>query len=104
LNCVKKAFLKITTGLFSTRSPLLSPSSEPLIDVDIHGVTVVVPEDGDIQPIELFKKTMALVVDQQGKYDAYQGQVPDRTFEAGECFPSPVKTESSLLNHYRNTG
>ena len=62
-------------------------ASEPRIDVDIHGVTVVVPEDDDVQHAELLKKNAAWVVDQQRKYDAYREQVPDRSFEAGERFP-----------------
>ncbi|WP_436900252.1 M48 family metallopeptidase [Halovenus halobia] len=62
-------------------------ASEPRIDVDIHGVTVVVPEGDDVQHAELLKENAAWVVDQQRKYDAYREQVPDRTFEAGERFP-----------------
>ena len=62
-------------------------ASEPRIDVDIHGVTVVVPEDDDVQHAELLKENAAWVVDQQRKYDAYREQVPDWSFEAGERFP-----------------
>jgi predicted metal-dependent hydrolase len=62
-------------------------ASEPRIDVDIHGVTVVVPESEDMRPSTLLKENAAWVVDQQQKYDTYREQVPDRTFEAGECFP-----------------
>lgn len=62
-------------------------ASEPRIDVDIHGVTVVVPEDDDVQPTELLKENAAWVVDKQRSYEAYREQVPDRTFEAGERFP-----------------
>jgi len=61
-------------------------ASEPRIDVDIHGVTVVVPEDDDVQPTELLKENAAWVVDKQRDYEAYRKQVPDRTFEAGEHF------------------
>ena len=64
-----------------------SDASEPRIDVDIHGVAVVVPEDDDIQPIELLKENAAWVVDKQRNYDAYRKQIPDRAFEAGERFP-----------------
>lgn len=62
-------------------------TSEPRIDVDIHGVTVVVPEDNDVQPTELLKENAAWVVDKQRDYKAYREQVPDRSFEAGERFP-----------------
>ena len=64
-----------------------SDATEPRIDVDIHGVTVVVPEGGEIQPAELLKENAAWVVDKQRNYDTYRDQVPDRTFEAGEKFP-----------------
>ena len=64
-----------------------SDATEPRIDVDIHGVTVVVPEGDDVQPTELLKENAAWVVDKQRSYDAYREQVPDRTFEAGERFP-----------------
>jgi len=62
-------------------------ASGPRIDVDIHDVTVVVPEDDDIQPTELLKENAAWVVDKQRKYEAYREQIPERTFEAGEFFP-----------------
>lgn len=61
-------------------------ASEPRIDVDIHDVTVVVPEDDDVQPTELLKENAAWVVDKQRKYESYREQIPDRTFEAGERF------------------
>jgi len=34
-------------------------ASEPRIDVDIHGVTVIVPKDDDVQPTELLKENAA---------------------------------------------
>jgi predicted metal-dependent hydrolase len=61
-------------------------ASEPRIDVDIHGVTVIIPEGDDVQPTELFKENPAWVIDKQRDYEAYREQVPDRTFEAGERF------------------
>jgi len=64
-----------------------SDASEPRIDVDIHGVTVVVPEGEEVQPTELLKENAAWVIDKQRNYDTYRDQVPDRSFEAGESFP-----------------
>lgn len=64
-----------------------SDATKPRIDVDIHGVTVVIPESEAVQPAELLKENAAWVVDKQRTYDAYRAQVPDRTFEAGERFP-----------------
>ncbi|UTF53415.1 M48 family metallopeptidase [Natronosalvus rutilus] len=66
------------------RSP---DATEPRIDVDIHGVTVVVPESNGVQPAELLRDNAAWVVDKQRTYDTYREQVPDRTFDAGERFP-----------------
>ena len=62
-------------------------ANEPRIDVDIHGVTVVLPDSENARPSRLLKENAAWVVDQQRKYDTYREQVPDRTFEAGESFP-----------------
>mgnify|MGYP000138556587 CR=1 FL=1 len=62
-------------------------ANEPRIDVDIHGVAVVLPESENARPSRLLKENAAWVVDQQRKYDTYREQVPDRTFEAGESFP-----------------
>lgn len=62
-------------------------AAEPRIDVDIHGVTVVVPESDPVEPVELLKENAAWVVDKQRTYDSYRDQVPDRTFESGENFP-----------------
>lgn len=62
-------------------------ASEPRIDVDIHGVKVVIPSDGDVQPSELLRENAAWVVDKQRGYDKYREQAPDRQFEPGERFP-----------------
>jgi len=48
------------------RSP---DANEPRIDVDIQAVTVVIPEEEDVQPCELLKEHSAWVVDQQQWYD-----------------------------------
>lgn len=62
-------------------------ASEPRIDVDIHGVTVVAPESADIEPTELLKENAPWVVEKQQTYQRYREQAPGRTFEAGEIFP-----------------
>lgn len=64
-----------------------SDATEPRIDVDIHGVTVVVPESGEVQPAELLRENAAWVVDKHRSYERYREQAPDRTFESGERFP-----------------
>lgn len=62
-------------------------ATEPRIDVDIHGVTVVLPKSDDVQPAEFLKENAAWVVEKQRSYDTHRAQIPDRTFEAGEHFP-----------------
>jgi predicted metal-dependent hydrolase len=77
-------------------------ASEPRIDVDIHGVTVVIPESGNVRPSRLLKENAAWVVDQQRKYDTYREQVPDRTFEAGACFPFLGQDRELVIESRRN--
>jgi predicted metal-dependent hydrolase len=62
-------------------------ATEPRIDVDIHGVTVVLPDTDNAAPAELLRENAAWVVEKQRKYDTYRGQIPDRRFEAGAMFP-----------------
>jgi Predicted metal-dependent hydrolase len=64
-----------------------SDATKARIDVDIHGVTVIIPEGETVQPSELLKQNAAWVLDKQGSYDTYREQVPDRSFEDGEYFP-----------------
>ncbi len=64
-----------------------SDASEPRIDVDIHGVTVVLPESSAETPVDLLRDNAAWVVEKTRKYETYRDQVPARRFEAGETFP-----------------
>ncbi|MHB9285960.1 M48 family metallopeptidase [Halobacteriales archaeon Cl-PHB] len=62
-------------------------ASEPRIDVDIHGITVVLPTESESDPATLLAENAAWVLAKKQKYDAYREQAPDRRFEAGETFP-----------------
>ena len=62
-------------------------AAETRIDVDIHGVAVVIPEGEEVQPTEILRENAAWVIDKQRNYDTYRNQIPDRSFEAGESFP-----------------
>jgi predicted metal-dependent hydrolase len=62
-------------------------ASEPRIDVDIHGVTVVLPECADNQPAELLKENASWVLEKWRAYQRYREEAPERAFEAGEMFP-----------------
>ena len=62
-------------------------ASEPRVDVDIHGVRVVLPEDSTTDPEELLKENAVWVLEKKSKYNAYREQIPDREFKQGERFP-----------------
>lgn len=62
-------------------------ATEPRIDVDIYGVTVVIPEGERARPSELLKENAAWVIEKRRKYDTYREQIPEREFEPGATFP-----------------
>jgi predicted metal-dependent hydrolase len=62
-------------------------ATEPRIDVDIQGVTVVLPQGSSEEPETLLTENAAWVVEKKRKYDAYREQVPERRFEPGATFP-----------------
>jgi len=62
-------------------------ATKPRIDVDIHGVTVVLPESQDASPTQLLRDNAAWVVDKRREYEKYREQAPERCFEEGEPFP-----------------
>lgn len=62
-------------------------ATEPRIDVDIHGIQVVLPESSEADPTELLGANATWVLDKQSTYDRYREQAPDRTFEPGAEFP-----------------
>jgi predicted metal-dependent hydrolase len=62
-------------------------ATEPRIDVDIHGVTVVLPEDDDTDPKQLLHENHRWVLDKRAKYESYRQEAPERHFEPGETFP-----------------
>jgi predicted metal-dependent hydrolase len=73
-----------------------SEATKPRIDVDIHGVTVVVPDSADVQPAEVLRENAAWVVEKHRGFEQYREKIPDRTFEAGETFPL-LGTERELV-------
>jgi len=64
-----------------------SDATEPRIDVDIHGITVVVPESESVHPAELLKENAAWVLEKKREYDSYRDQIPERRYQPGETFP-----------------
>ena len=62
-------------------------ATEPRIDVDIHGVTVVVPSSGEGNPEELLKENAVWVMEKKEKYDTYREKIPKRNYDEGAMFP-----------------
>lgn len=62
-------------------------ATEPRIDVDIHGIRVVLPESSSADPVSLLKENANWVLDKKSEYDAYREQIPDREFKEGAVFP-----------------
>ncbi len=57
------------------------------IDVDLHGVRVILPEGSTDDPESLLTENAAWVLEKKRKYDSYRDQIPDRDFAVGETFP-----------------
>jgi len=62
-------------------------ATEPRIDVDIHGVTVTIPESDETHPEELLRENAVWVLEHKEKYDTYREEIPKRTFEECAVFP-----------------
>lgn len=57
------------------------------IDVDVHGVTVVLPAGARLRAEELLREKAAWVLEKRRKFARYRERVPERTFEPGASFP-----------------
>lgn len=62
-------------------------ATEPRIDVDIRGVRVVVPEDGDTNPESFIQKKSDWVAKKKQEYERYREMSPSRRFVEGAQFP-----------------
>ncbi len=62
-------------------------ATQPRIDMDIRGVTVVLPTDADEEPETLLEENAAWVVEKKRKFEAYRDDMPERNHEAGAEFP-----------------
>jgi predicted metal-dependent hydrolase len=62
-------------------------ATQPRIDVDIHGVVVVLPTDSNIDAQELMQDNAQWVLEKWRGYEAHREQAPSRSFEPGELFP-----------------
>ncbi|MDY6777024.1 MAG: SprT family zinc-dependent metalloprotease [Candidatus Nanohaloarchaea archaeon] len=64
-----------------------SEATKPRIDAGINDITVVIPEDMDLDPAELLQEKQDWVLDKKEKYDDYLAKIPDREFEDGAILP-----------------
>jgi predicted metal-dependent hydrolase len=62
-------------------------ATQPRIDVDIRGVTVVVPVNADEEPERILEENAAWVVEKKRKFDRYRNEIPDRNHDEGATFP-----------------
>ena len=62
-------------------------ASKVRIDADLDGITVVVPENADVDAETVLQDNAAWVLKQRDKYAKYRAQLPNRRFEEGETFP-----------------
>jgi len=62
-------------------------ATQPRIDVDIHGVTMILPAGAEIEPETLADENAQWVLEQWRQYRAHREQAPTREFTEGEIFP-----------------
>ena len=62
-------------------------ASRSRIDVDLSGVTVVIPEGKNLEPEEFLHEKKDWVLDKQKEIENYWARIPEREFEEGETFP-----------------
>ncbi len=62
-------------------------ATEPRIDVGIHEISVVVPEDDSVDPEQLLVENSHWVLTKKRKFDHYREKVPKRQFNQGAIFP-----------------
>lgn len=62
-------------------------ASQIRIDASLDGITVVIPEDRDIDPETILADKASWVLKQRDRYARYRAQMPERQFEEGESFP-----------------
>ena len=62
-------------------------ASRARIDVDVDGVTVVVPRGSSTDPASLLADHAEWVFEKRAELASYRERIPERRFEPGETFP-----------------
>ena len=91
---VRRVDLDDTTVEYELRRS--ADATRPRIDVDVHGVTVVLPDDSRVRADEILREKADWVLEKHRECERYRERVPDRTFEPGESFPV-LGTERELV-------
>jgi hypothetical protein len=91
---VRRVDLDDTTVEYELRRS--ADATRPRIDVDVHGVTVVLPDDSRVRADEILREKADWVLEKHHECERYRERVPDRTFEPGESFPV-LGTERELV-------
>lgn len=77
-------------------------ATEPRIDIDIRGVTVVLPQNRGI-PEALLSENLNWVLETKRTYERHRERAPERRFEPGAAFPTSATTTRSSSSHDRPT-
>lgn len=64
-----------------------SDATQTRIDIDIHGVRVVVPDGESVNPAELLEENATWVIEKTDQFEQYREKAPERNFDEGETFP-----------------
>ncbi|MCF2206376.1 M48 family metallopeptidase [Halobacterium salinarum] len=62
-------------------------ATEPRIDIDIRGVTVVLPAESEESPEALLSENLNWVLETKRTYERHRERAPERRFEPGATFP-----------------
>ncbi|WP_225935288.1 M48 family metallopeptidase [Halobaculum magnesiiphilum] len=62
-------------------------ATQPRIDVDIHGVVVVLPTGSDVDPHGLVEENSRWLLKKWRVFQGHRNRAPSRSFEEGEVFP-----------------
>lgn len=62
-------------------------ATEPRIDVDIHGVRIILPKESDIEAERLADENAQWILEKWREYKSHRQRAPSRAFEEGESFP-----------------
>lgn len=70
-------------------------ATKPRIDMNIHGMKVVIPKGMNLDPEDLVERKRDWIEKKQRKFDELRSRIPDRKFEEGAQWP--YQGENHLL-------